>query len=109
MAPSHAPAPLMEPADAPKRLSATESQGIGQENLFTETCRKSADSQGNTVQCHRSLVNLRCHIMILHNRSCDQLWEEGYVEQVLLRNSSGPWLFPGIHRSHRTLPGMAKE
>ena len=77
-----------------KKIVSHQSQGIGQENLFTETCRKSADSQGNTVQCHRSLVNFRCHIMILHNRSCDQLWEKGYVEKYFCIVFLGPGCFP---------------
>ena len=54
MAPSHAPAAIdVIRQMLQKDASADKSHGIGDQNLFTETSRKSADPQCNAIQCTR--------------------------------------------------------
>ena len=59
------------------------SQHIGKKNLLSEPDHKAADAGSCLLQGHPASVNLVADILILDDRSRDQLREEGYIEGQL--------------------------
>ena len=59
------------------------SQHVGKKNLLSETDHKAADAGSCLLQGHLSAVDLIADILVLDDRSRDQLREEGYIEGQL--------------------------
>ena len=86
------------------------SQHIRKKNLLSETDHKPADAGSCLFQRHPSSVNLVADILVLDDRSRDQLREEGYIEGQLQHISlHGALAAVDINNIRKCLEGKERD
>ena len=77
-----------------KEIIRHKSHCIGDKNLFAQTCNETPDSFSDFLRRLLTIIDLRLHIMILNDRSRDQLWEkrdiQKHLSEILLNRSISP-------------------